>query len=69
MVGMQVRLNGEVRALPDGETVGALLARLGVRPERVAVVVNGVVVTRARHGAHALGSGDAVEIVALLGGA
>lgn len=65
---MQVTLNGEVREVPDGITVAALLAQLGIKAQRVAVEVNETVVTRADHPARVLRMGDAVEIVAFVGG-
>jgi sulfur carrier protein len=65
---MQVRLNGELREIPDGVTVAGLLAHLKVKAQRVAVEVNEVVVTRDRYEAQQLGPGDSVEIVAFVGG-
>jgi sulfur carrier protein len=65
---MQVRLNGELREIPDGITVAGLLAHLKVKAQRVAVEVNEVVVTRDRYEAQQLGPGDSVEIVAFVGG-
>ncbi len=65
---MEVRLNGEQRVIPDGLTVAGLLAHLGVRAQRVAVEVNETVVTRDRYETHAIAAGDAVEIVAFVGG-
>jgi sulfur carrier protein len=65
---MQVRLNGELREIPDGSTVSSLLAHLGVKAQRVAVEVNETVVTKDRYEAHRIGSGDSVEIVAFVGG-
>jgi sulfur carrier protein len=65
---MQVRLNGEVRELPDGLTVSGLLAHLGVKAQRVAVEVNETVVTKDRYEVQRLGSGDSIEIVAFVGG-
>ncbi|HET8734294.1 MAG TPA: sulfur carrier protein ThiS [Anaeromyxobacteraceae bacterium] len=65
---MQVRLNGELREIPDGLTVAGLLAHLGVKAQRVAVEVNEQVVTKDRYEAQAIGPGDAVEIVAFVGG-
>ncbi len=65
---MQVKLNGEIREVPDGTTVSGLLAHLGVKAQRVAVEVNEAVVTKDRYEAHALQAGDAVEIVAFVGG-
>jgi sulfur carrier protein len=68
-MAMLVKLNGALREVPDGETLAALLERLGVRAPRVAVTVNDAVVERARHAEQRLGPGDAVEIVAVMGGA
>jgi sulfur carrier protein len=65
---MQVKLNGEIREVPEGISVAALLAQLGVKAQRVAVEVNEAVVTKDRYEAHALRGGDAVEIVAFVGG-
>ena len=65
---MQVRLNGELREIPERMTVAGLLAHLGVKAQRVAVEVNETVVTKDRYGEHAIGPGDAVEIVAFVGG-
>jgi len=65
---MQVKLNGEPREIPDASTVASLLAHLGVRATRVAVEVNEAVVTKDRYEGHALQAGDAVEIVAFVGG-
>ena len=65
---MRVRLNGELREIPDRITVAGLLAHLGVKAQRVAVEVNETVVTKDRYGEHAVGPGDSVEIVAFVGG-
>ncbi|HYG69534.1 MAG TPA: sulfur carrier protein ThiS [Anaeromyxobacteraceae bacterium] len=65
---MQVRINGELRELPDGSTVASLLAHLGVKAQRVAVEVNETVVTKDRYDGHRISQGDSVEIVAFVGG-
>jgi sulfur carrier protein len=65
---MQVKLNGEVRDVPEGVTVKGLLDQLGVKAPRVAVEVNEAVVTKDRYEAHALSANDVVEIVAFVGG-
>ena len=65
---MQVKLNGEIRDVPDDVTVTGLLAQLGVKAQRVAVEVNEAVVTKDRYDGHALRAGDSVEIVAFVGG-
>ncbi len=68
MPRMLVRLNGELRELPDGMTVAGLLRLLGVKPVRVAVLVNEVVVLRAGQEAREIRAGDAVDVVAIIGG-
>jgi sulfur carrier protein len=65
---MQVKLNGELREIPEGMTVSGLLAHLGVRAPRVAVEVNEAVVTKERYDGCEIKAGDAVEIVAFVGG-
>jgi sulfur carrier protein len=65
---MQVRLNGELRDLPEGITVSGLLVHLGVKAQRVAVEVNDSVVTKDRYESQRIGPGDSVEIVAFVGG-
>ncbi len=65
---MQVRLNGELREIPDGLTVAGLLEHLGVKAQRVAVELNETVITKARYGSQRIGQGDSVEIVAFVGG-
>lgn len=65
---MRVRVNGEDRELPEGITVDALLARLGLMPERVAVERNRLVVKRATWSETRLSEGDEVEILTFVGG-
>lgn len=65
---MQVRLNGELREIPDGLTVAGLLAHLGVKAQRVAIELNQTIVTKDRYETQKIGSGDSVEIVAFVGG-
>jgi sulfur carrier protein len=67
-MAIQVRLNGELRELPDGLTVAGLLGHLGVKAQRVAVEVNETVVTKDRYESHRVGPGDSIEIVAFVGG-
>ncbi len=65
---MKLTVNGEVRELPDGTTVAALLELLKISAERVAVEVNEEVVRRARYAEARLSPGDRVEIVTFVGG-
>ena len=64
---MDITLNGEPRTLATA-TITELLQAEGLAERRVAVEVNGEIVPRGRHGAHALADGDKVEIVHALGG-
>ncbi len=61
-------VNGEPQEVEDGITISALLARLSLASERVAVEVNTEVVRRPRHPEHRLAEGDQVEIVTFVGG-
>ena len=54
---MQVRLNGELREVPEGVTVSGLLGHLGVKAQRVAVEVNDTVVTKDRYESQRIGPG------------
>jgi len=67
---MQLVINGEARGfeLEPGASVAALIAAMGLRPEVVAVEVNGTLVPRSTHDEHALAEGDRVECVTLVGG-
>lgn len=66
--GMQIQLNGQALTLDTPLTITALLEREGLGARRVAVEVNGAIVPRGQHAAHALADGDVVEIVHALGG-
>jgi thiamine biosynthesis protein ThiS len=65
---IEVTVNGESLSVPKGTTVLALLERLNVRPQQVAVEVNTELVKKAQHSEHQLRIGDQVEIVTFVGG-
>ena len=65
---MDITLNGEPRQLAASTTITSLLEAEGLAGRRVAVEVNGTIVPRGQHEAHALDDGDRVEIVHALGG-
>lgn len=65
---MDIQLNGENRHLPHNATLHDLLQVEQLLERRVAVEVNGEIVSRSRHAGHALQDGDVVEIVHALGG-
>ncbi|HLE63080.1 MAG TPA: sulfur carrier protein ThiS [Pyrinomonadaceae bacterium] len=65
---MRVFLNGETKDLPAELSVLGLVEKLALRPERVAVELNGVVVPRTAWTSTVLGDDDRVEIVHFVGG-
>ena len=65
---MDILLNGEPRTVAADCRITDLLQLEGLGERRVAVEVNGVIIPRGAHAAHALQVGDRVEIVHALGG-
>ena len=64
---MTVKVNGEARELPDGETLRQLVARHQLTPEKVALELNRRLVRSDRYD-QPLKDGDEVEIVTFVGG-
>jgi thiamine biosynthesis protein ThiS len=64
---MQVKVNGDERDLPDGETVRALVTRYNLTPEKVAVELNRRLLRGDKYDTP-LKNGDEVEIVTFVGG-
>lgn len=65
---VQVTVNDEPHALPDGATVADLVTALGLGARRIAVEVNRSVVPRAAYPSTALHEGDTVEVIHFVGG-
>jgi thiamine biosynthesis protein ThiS len=57
-----VVVNGHEQAVEDGETIGALLDRLGLESRYALVERNGDPVERARYGEVELASGDRLVV-------
>ncbi len=68
ILAMQLHINGEQRDFPDGLTVAALVAQLGMKPDRVAVELNLEIVPRTQWESTALKNGDKLEVVHFVGG-
>lgn len=64
----EVTVNGDVMPLPGSTTIGALLERLGVKPARVVVELNGTIYRRGEGLDREVHAGDVVEIVHFVGG-
>ena len=63
-----VILNGKRVPLVAGETVAALLQRLAIASDQVAVECNREIVPKSQHAQHVLQSGDQLEVVTFVGG-
>lgn len=64
---MQVKVNGESRELPDGESVRELIIRFKLTPEKVAIELNRRLLRGDKYDTP-LKNGDEVEIVTFVGG-
>jgi thiamine biosynthesis protein ThiS len=65
---MQITVNGETRAAPDGATVIDLLREMGLDGGRVAVERNLLIVPRPHWRDTKVEAGDRYEIVQFVGG-
>lgn len=65
---MQVQVNGETMALPEGATVAALIEKMALTGRRLAVEVNEDIVPRSQHVEFTLNNGDRIEVVHAIGG-
>ncbi len=65
---MRIRLNGELREVPEGLSLTALLDWLKLPADRVAVERNLEIVPRDRWAVTAIESGDRLEVVHFVGG-
>lgn len=65
---MTLHINGERREFPDGLSLAALIAQLGMKTDRVAVELNLEIVPRTNWETTALKDGDKLEIVHFVGG-
>ncbi len=65
---VNIELNGEPRALADGQCVQDLVDALALTNQALAVAVNREVVPRVRWRERQFASGDKVDIVRAIGG-
>ena len=65
---MTITLNGEQSEVADRAAVTDLIATLGLKPERIAVEINGRIIRRSDWESITLVEGDKVEIVHFVGG-
>jgi len=67
-LSMVLHINGEEKEFPEGLTLAALIAQLGMKPDRVAVELNLSIVQRRNWDNTTLHNGDKLEIVHFVGG-
>lgn len=65
---IRIEVNGQPREVPDGASVAALLATLGLAAPKVAVERNLEIVPRSAWEATRLAPGDRLEVVHFIGG-
>jgi thiamine biosynthesis protein ThiS len=65
---VKIKINGEEKEIETGLSIDGLLQSLEIRPGRVVVERNRVIVARDAYGSTKLANGDALEIVHFVGG-
>jgi sulfur carrier protein len=65
---MDIIVNGETRAVPEGFTAAQLVESLSLAGRRIAMEVNQEIVPRSTYAQHVFETGDTVEIVHAVGG-
>jgi thiamine biosynthesis protein ThiS len=65
---MKLRINGELRAFDAPLTLAALVEKLGMKSDRVAIELNREIAPRDRWTIISLNEGDQLEIVQFVGG-
>lgn len=65
---MKIRLNGEEYETEGPLTVEALLRKLDITPERVAVELNLKIIRKVDYSSTMVNDGDSVEVVSFVGG-
>ena len=65
---MKVELNGKTTELEDIETVGDLIRSKDLKPQMVAVELNGEILPREKYDEQRINEGDRLEMVHFVGG-
>jgi sulfur carrier protein len=65
---VKATVNGELREMPDGATVGSLLEILGTARTGIAVARNDRVVRRGEYDSDRIADGDRIEIIKAVAG-
>lgn len=65
---MTIQVNGRAESVEDGISIAALLFRMGLARDGIAVAVNGAVVPWSAHGERVISPADQVEVIQAVGG-
>lgn len=65
---IQIRLNGEMRKLPAERTLASLLELFDLPSQRIAIELNGTVISRKFWPEITVNDGDRIEVVHFVGG-
>jgi sulfur carrier protein len=65
---IELTVNGKARTIDRSMTLSDYLEQLGINPQIIAVEHNGEIIRRERYAETALGAGDVLEIVRMVGG-
>jgi sulfur carrier protein len=65
---MEIRINGESRQMPEGQTVLELLGTLELDPSRLAIELDGQILKQTHWKERVLRPGARLEIVQFVGG-
>jgi thiamine biosynthesis protein ThiS len=65
---IQIVVNGQVRDVPEGQSLSRLLAWMEIQPDRIAVELNRAIVRRPDWDRTMIGPGASLEIVQFVGG-
>ena len=65
---IQIVVNGQVRRVPEGQTLAQILVALEIARDRVAVELDGKIVRRPDWDGTTVGPGATLEIVQFVGG-
>lgn len=68
MSTLRIHLNGEPRDVPSDSTLNDLLNELDLPSPRIAIELNGEVVSRAKWTETPVNDGDRIEVVHFVGG-
>ena len=65
---MHIQVNGHDTEVPGGLSARELVERLELAGKRIAMEVNGEILSRSAYGEHRFSDGDKVEIIHAVGG-